>query len=217
MDFRRAFELVTRDPDWLRKLIFAGLPVLIPLVGWIALLGWQRRVFDNVRQGQEVLPDPSLMEDIKYGIDPLIALLNPMPVMLLVMFVGFGLPAIGMAVLGSMGGGDAAQVLGLVFGLVQIVGGLVWLVTIIAFQVILPELIRRGFRGERFPLLSLGVSVAAIRANLSPYVMLIIGSFVANLVGGLGIYLCCVGFFLTQPAAMAFLAHLTAQWDQKVG
>lgn len=216
MDFKRALEFVTRDPDWMKKCFMAGLPILVPIAGPIAFLGWQRRVFDNVRQNQESLPDPAFMDDLKYGVDPFIAMLNPLPVLFVLVLVLFGVPAVLMAVGGSIGG-DAGGALAMVGSLLQVLAMLVWFVVVMVFSVISPELVRRGFHGERFPLLSPRASIAPIMANKMPYVMAILAAFVGNLVGGLGFYVCCVGLFLTMPAGKVFYVHMLAQWDETVG
>lgn len=216
MDFKRALELVTRDPDWMKKCFMAGIVILVPIAGIIALFGWQRRIFEGVRQGQETLPDPSFGEDLKYGVDPFIALLNPLPFFFLAAALLFGIPAALMMIGGAIGG-DAGSALAMVGSLTQLVAMLFWFLMIVGLNLVLPEMLRRGFRGERFPLFSPRVSIAAIRGNITPYVMLILSSLAANFVGGLGVYACCVGVFLTQSAASAFYTHMLAQWDEKVG
>lgn len=216
MDFNRAIDFIRRDPEWMKKLLFAGLHMIVPIAGVLAVLGWQRRIFDGARVGQDELPQPDFMEDLKYGIDPFIAMLNVAIVMIPLMMVLFGVPfAIMMA--GGAIGGDAAQVVGAIGGILNILAMFVWFLVVLVINVMMPELIRRGLRGERFPLFSPGASIAAIRSNVMPYVMLIVGSFVANFVGGIGIWLCCVGVFITQPAAMGAVGNLLGQWDQKVG
>lgn len=218
MDFKRAIDLVTKDPDWMRKCFMAGLPILVPVIGIIALFGWQRRIFENVRQGREELPDPSFGEDLSRGVDPFIALLNPMPFVLLAAALLFGIPFALMAAVGVVAGDSgAAGALGALGALVQLVAMLIWFVIILAMNVAMPELLRRGLKGERFPLMSPGPSIAAIRANPTPFIMVIVASVLANIVGGIGIYLCCVGMFLTMPAANAFYTHMLVQWDQKAG
>ena len=202
MEFNRAIDFIRRDPEWMMKLLFAGLHLLIPIAGLLSMLGWQRRIFEGARLGQDELPKPDLVGDIKLGIDPFIAVLNVAIVMIPLMMVLFGVP-FAIVMVGGAIGGDAAQVIGAIGGILNILAMFVWFLLVMLLNVMMPELIRRGMRGERFPLFSPGVSIAAIRSNVMPYVMLILGSFVANFVGGIGIWLCCVGVFITQPAAMA--------------
>lgn len=216
MEFNRAVDMIRRDPDWMKKLGFAGLHMLVPFAGILAALGWQRRVFDGARQGVDELPTPAFMDDLKLGIDPFIAVLNVVLVLFPLVLVLFGVP-MALTFVGGAIGGDAAQVLGMVGGLLSMLAMLVWFAVIVGLNVLMPELLRRGMRGERFPLFSPGASVGAIRGNAMPYLMLIVGFFIANFVGGLGIWLCCVGMLITQPAAMAGIANLLGQWDQKVG
>lgn len=216
MEFNRAIDFIRRDPEWMTKLLFAGLHLLVPIAGVLSMLGWQRRIFDGARVGQDELPKPDFVEDLKLGIDPFIAALNVAIVFVPLAMLLFGVPMAMTMAAGAIGG-DAGQVVGAVGGLLSMVSMLIWFVLILGINVLMPELIRRGMRGERFPLFSPGASFAAIRSNAMPYVMLIVGGFVANFVGGIGIWLCCVGVFITQPAAMAAMGNLMGQWDQKVG
>src|SRR5437867_8056098 len=45
-----------RDPEWFNKIVLMGLIGLIPVVGWLQLLGWMLASLDNLRHGWQVLP-----------------------------------------------------------------------------------------------------------------------------------------------------------------
>src|SRR2546423_12140966 len=45
-----------RDPEWFNKIVLMGLIALIPIVGWLQLLGWMLAALDNLRRGWQVLP-----------------------------------------------------------------------------------------------------------------------------------------------------------------
>src|SRR5215831_11355988 len=51
-----AFAWPLRDPEWFGKLILMGLISLIPIVGWLQLLGWMLTSLDHLRHGWQVLP-----------------------------------------------------------------------------------------------------------------------------------------------------------------
>ena len=221
MDFNRAIDLIRKDPDWLKKCAFPGLiffvTSFIPLVniaGFAAMLGWQRRIFDAAREGREELPEHDIGADLAYGVDPLLAVLNLLLPMGFVGLLTFGLPMIvGAMVAALLQGSDLAAIFAVGMMLFQVAGFFVFAAMVAFSFAAMPELLRRGFRGERLPLLSIGKSVALVRANPVPYLVLCACMVVANMVGGIGVYLCCVGMIITQPIGNAFAAHLLGQWD----
>lgn len=214
MDLGAAFRYPFADPGWLRKCAMAGWPILIPLVGIIPVLGWKRRVFEAVLRGEAELPEASLGEDFRLGVDPFITLLNPVPVLFVLAMVLFVPAGILSAVLGSIDGGNSP--LALVGALFMMLASLVWVVVIFGVNIIMPELQRRGLGGERFPLMSPRASLGAVKANPKGYAFAFLGDFASGILGGLGIYACCVGFFVSFPLAHAISAHLLAQWQVSV-
>src|SRR6266581_8232178 len=51
-----AFGWAFRDPSWLGKIVVQGLILIIPIVGWIAAVGWLMLAFENARSGRDELP-----------------------------------------------------------------------------------------------------------------------------------------------------------------
>src|SRR5947209_10620091 len=45
-----------RDLSWFSKIVVQGLIAIIPIVGWIALVGWLVMTIDNYRTGRRELP-----------------------------------------------------------------------------------------------------------------------------------------------------------------
>src|SRR2546429_5043574 len=45
-----------QDPGWFGKMVLQGLISIIPIVGWIALVGWFMMTIDNYRAGRRELP-----------------------------------------------------------------------------------------------------------------------------------------------------------------
>src|SRR5690349_7557632 len=50
-----AFGYPFRDPGWLGKLVVQGLILIIPIVGWIAAVGWLVLTYENLRAGRQEL------------------------------------------------------------------------------------------------------------------------------------------------------------------
>jgi hypothetical protein len=51
-----AFGWAFKDPSWVGKIVVQGLIAIIPIVGWIAAVGWLMMAFENVRAGRNELP-----------------------------------------------------------------------------------------------------------------------------------------------------------------
>ncbi len=218
VEFGPALSGITSDPEWLKKYAMAGLFFLIPIAGPLAVLGWQRRIFEEARQGQtQMLPDLDFGNDISHGIPVLVAMLNLMVPMFVLIF---GLMIV-MAVFGAVGAGiDSAtdnSGVGSLFTTLGMLGSYaIMMLAIMLMNLAVPEIQRRGFNGEMTPLLSPMISVRAIMANPSAYLMVIIGLFIANMIGSIGVFACYVGMFLTLPMAMVMVTRLLAQWDAVV-
>ena len=50
-----AFAYPFRDPGWAGKIAVQGLITIIPIVGWIATVGWLMLNYDNLRAGRQEL------------------------------------------------------------------------------------------------------------------------------------------------------------------
>lgn len=213
MDLGAAFRFPFADQGWLRKCAMAGWPIIIPVVGIIPVLGWKRRVYEAVLRGEAELPDANLGDDFRLGVDPFLALLNPLPLLFVLSLVLFVPVAIISAVLGQMGGDSPIALLAPLF---MVLASLVWTFVMLLVNIMMPELMRRGLNGERLPLMSPRASLSAIKGDPKSYALAFLGDFVGNIVGSLGIYACCVGFFISFPLAHAISAHLLAQWQVSV-
>ncbi|MDQ6747184.1 MAG: DUF4013 domain-containing protein [Candidatus Dormibacteraeota bacterium] len=51
-----AFSLPFKSPDWFPRLLITGLIALVPVIGWINLVGWMLATLDNYRRGVVELP-----------------------------------------------------------------------------------------------------------------------------------------------------------------
>jgi len=218
VDLGLSFRGLTADPEWFKKYALIGLVLMIPVVGWIIWMGWLRRVYDLAKQGDiETLPELDLGEDLSYGLTPLLAALNlavPAGVLMVCVWVAMMvLVLIGSAIDGGSNHGGAG---GMIAGLGMLVLYPMMFILIIAMNVLVPELWRRGFNGEAMPLLSPMQSVHAIRRRLGAYFTVLLGMFVANMIASLGAFACYVGMFVTMPMGMVIVVRLLAQWDAVV-
>lgn len=217
VDIGQAFSYMTADPQWMNKVVIMGLVTLIPVAGYLVLFGWMREVFERAKDGRKELPALDFGTQLEKGIAPFVAMLGPM----LAMFVGiFGLQLlmIPFAVLSEALRGTAVEgVAAALVGLLGILVTLVMMVAMFAISAVVPEVMRRGMRGEMMPVLSPKASLVAIKNNTSAYLMVLVGGFAFNMISQVGVMLCFVGMFLTMPLAAVGLSHLLAQWDRVAG
>lgn len=213
IDLGEAFGFVLKQPGWPAKLLLPGILGFIPVLGPVALLGWQRRIVAGLREGQAGLPDMDVSEDIVGGLAPTVAILNVAGLMFLgalLGFAGFILVRVGDAI-GNRTVADLLDALALLAGLAGF--GLSALIGLATF-VVMPELLRRGHKGEMFPAASPKASLAAAREHASLLIIAGLGCFVANSIGAMGSALCLVGMALTAPWATATMAHIVVQWSR---
>lgn len=50
-----AFSYPFRDPQWVGKIVVQGLILIIPIIGWIATVGWLMLTYDNLKAGRQEL------------------------------------------------------------------------------------------------------------------------------------------------------------------
>ena len=216
LDVGRAFFFPFRDPDWLVKLLVHGLLLLVPILGTIILQGWQREIFMHAREEEDELPEINIGKHLSDGLVPFAATFN-----VYLPYIAVVLLAQVLIMGGAFGGLIAREELnepGLAaIGIVlSLVGYLIMFAAMLPMYAFLPEAQRRGFKGEPLPLIHFGPSVESLRAHPSHYLLACVFAFLFSFLGGIGIYLCCVGFFITMPWCFAATAHILGQYDRIV-
>jgi hypothetical protein len=196
----RAFRYAFADPEWAGRYLIAGAILLIPVAGYLALLGWQRRVYEAVRRGERGLPAPELSRDINLGVPTFVNVVVLGGAALLVM----ALVVIPLRALGVRAGAYFPE---------PIVGPLFVALVLLVF----PEILRRALAaGDKAALLRPGLSLGVVRRQGRAYGVTVLGMVVAYLVAALGANVCCLGLVLTAPVGHVLAAHLVAEWARDV-
>jgi len=182
-----------QDPQWASKILVQGLITLIPIVGWIATTGWLVLTIDNYRTGRRELPPYGF--HLERGI--------VLFVVYVVYVIVFGIPGglIESAGVNSDSGG------------LQALGNLVGFVLSVLLAFLAPSIIlhtyRSGFSG--------GFDVPGIwqmaTANMTNTIIAGLLIWVASLIGGLGIVICCVGLIFTLPYSAAIVAGIVTWYE----
>jgi hypothetical protein len=217
MDVGRSFAFVTDDKDWAVKiLIGAGILLLGILFSWLLLVplivaaallsGYALEITRRVIHGNaQLLPEWSNLGTlIADGIKVVaIGIVYALPMIAVAVCVG--IPA---GLLSESDSSFISSVGGLFSGLLSL-ASLAWGV-FLAF--VLPAAI--GFFADTGDLASafrFGEVLALVRRNLSTYLVTVLMSWVALIVGGLGKLACGVGWLATFPYAQMVIGHLYGQ------
>ena len=186
-----------QDPGWFGKMIVQGLIGIIPIIGWISLAGWLMLTIENYRAGRRELPPAGFHLDRG----------GPIFLVLLVYSIVFALP--GSAIAGSGGVARAA-------GLVSL-GDLINFALRLILSFLTPAIIlltyQRGLAGGFDVNVVWDTAIGNVNHSIVAGLMI----FVAGIVGGLGVLLCCIGLLFTIPYAAAITAGVVVWYEKVIG
>jgi hypothetical protein len=210
MDFGLAFSFPFQDEKWIEKIVIAALLSIIPIIGWIAVLGWSIEVGRRVINGdQEVLPAWTDFGGLlTLGFKGFVAsLIFSIPLMLV--WLPFGFIS---AIVGSADGDAAAAIISFI-SFCFICLTFVYSIALLFFiPASFGRLAATDGLGEA---LNVGKLWNLIQRAPSAYLLVLLGYIVAGFIASLGGILCFVGAFLTTAYALAVEGHLLGQAYQE--
>lgn len=193
-DIGVVFKSPFRDDQWIKKVVVMGLIGLIPIVGWLNLLGWLKANYEARKRDALDLPDAGF-DYIAAGFRVFLA------------FLPAGLALVIAQVFLGVLGGDGGLIGGL-FGLVATLLGL-------AFAFVTPAILYLAVRDDdlgaslRFDELKRIVADGAT----STYLLLVVTMVLLSVFANLGSALVCVGALFTTPLAAAMAGAALAEFD----
>ncbi len=212
MDIGKAFTFVFEDEDWIVNILIGAAILavslvfsflLIPLILGMALLaGYMVAVMRRVLNGQvDGLPrwenwGELLVDGLKVWV---IGLVYALPLII----ASFCLLVPAMAL-----GDDAGAVMSILIMLASCIIILYSIVVTIVIPAAFAFWVASDDLGAAF---RFGDILAFVRENLSTYLVTLIMTWVASLIGGLGSVVCGVGMLVTLPYAYAVTGHLYGQ------
>ncbi len=203
MNFGKAFSYIFDDPRWLEKIIIPILYSLIPVVGWMVLLGYVMRTTRNVADGVELpLPECDFGDDLALGfklfVVNLVYAAVPMLLMLLILPLGF-------AVDNSASAPVLPIIAVILISLVLMLYSLVWgiLMPIIQAHVSVKGTISSGFEFKTI--------FGMLTKNIGAWLLVFAGLILASIIAPLGSIAFFVGAFLTSMYGQLLTAHLAGQ------
>ncbi len=195
---RDAVAFAFADPAWVLRYLAVAVVLLIPVVGAVAMLGWQVRVYEHARLGRRTLPRVNLRADMRRGVTPFVsvALMLVVPVAV-ALFITLPLDAAGIP---PRRYADPE--------LVQVA-----FVFFVFFTY--PEILRRAIvHHETLAMLKPFPSFRAIWRAPLPFFFTVVGNLAACLIAAAGVYAFVVGILFSVPVGHAVVAHLVMQWQR---
>lgn len=206
MDFGLAFSFIFRDKDWFKKVAILGLVGLIPIIGQMIVFGWAMQIAKRVmNRDSETLPELDFVADLTRGfMGFVITFVYFLPIFLL------------SGILGIIGGGLSAantdsaiytgySIVSICFSLFSILYGL-------AAGLVYPAAITRYLEKDSLSAaFDFGAVFNMVRLNLGAYLIVLVGTIVASLIGSLGVIACIIGVILTYTYSLAVIGHFYGQ------
>jgi Protein of unknown function (DUF4013) len=197
-----AFGWAFRDPAWLGKVAVQGLITIIPIVGWIATVGWLMMSFENARSGRNELPQAGfhLARGIGFfGVYIIYAIVLNIPTV----------------VFNSIGSHTVTTTNGFNYTTGSPLGSLWQLLASLFLDFLTPTLIvmvfHHGFAGG----FDLGNIWKYATGNPTNSIIGGLIIFVSGLIAGVGIIACCIGVFFTIVYAASIQAAVAAWFERQ--
>ena len=203
MDIGKAFTFVFDDQNWIAKILIGGIVLLIPIVNF-AVFGYMARVIKNVVDGLDrPLPDWGDFGDhFVRGLTLfLIGVVYMLPIIFLVCLL---------AMTGALA--EESRAMSTVEMLALCLNCLAGLWGFLVALVMPAATIRYALTGEFASAFQFGQIFGLISANLGNYILVLVLSWLASLLGGLGVIACGIGVLFTSFWAYLVQGHLYGQF-----
>ncbi len=213
MDIGKAFSYVFEDQEWITKILIGGLIFLIPLIGPLVGMGYMVAIAENVARGNP-RPLPEWSDFGNHVMRGLYAFVVQLVYMLPVLILYGLFFCVFTVIAGATGGeGERAQTAG-----VATAGALFFcfipLIFILAIACVtlsyagLARYIATGNLSEAFRFSDV---ISSVRGNFSPWIYVLLVTFLSGFVGSAGMIACGIGILFTTFYAQCVNGHALGQ------
>jgi len=211
MEFGQAFSFAFQDQEWMKKLGLAGVILLIPIVGWLAVSGWMIEITRRViRREGELLPDWSNFG--KYIVDGLLLMIIGFIYTLPTNIINGIMQGANIFLQTTLQNGDSSDaMLPIITGVLICGGCAAFILAILAAFIIPAAYANFAVKGSFGAAFSFGEIFGLIKAAPGAYVLVLLGSILAGFIGMLGIIACIIGVIFTLAYASAIMGNLYGQ------
>jgi len=205
MRFGYSLTFPVHDDHWFRKIFLPAIWLLVPVLGWISVLGWACEVCRRVAGGQsEELPALDFRRTVADGIRICgILLIYSLPVLMAAVAGGLLASPIFLSERDAAAAGVASALCAIEFAILLIA---------LADGLLISAAIGRYASGEKFSsALRPGESLRLIRSAPGAYLLALLGFFPLTLLALSGSLICLIGSLFTGAYASASAFHLIGQ------
>lgn len=194
MDIGRALSFVFEDEEWIKKVLI-GAVLALTVIGIIPVMGYALEVARRVAQGSErPLPEwdnfgAKIVEGFLSG---LIGFVWALPMILIASCIWVVMVPAGVI----DDSGNTAAILGTVL---SICVGLIITIYSLLLTLVLPAAIASyAVKGEFGAAFRFGEVIGLVRSNFGTYLMVLLITILAQIIGSLGSIVICIGAYLTM-------------------
>ena len=206
MEFGKSFTYVFEDDDWIVKILLAAVIAFIPIIGPLAVAGWGVEISKRaIQKDPEQLPDWS--DFVNYLVKGLVVILIGFVYMLPVIVVQVCNNSV--FFFSQESGEEGLMIIGNI--LMACFGCLSFIYAILVVFFIAAAIGRYADTGEVGSAFQFGKVFATVKAAPAPYLMVLLGGFLAGMIAFVGLIACIIGVFFTVAYANAINAHLMGQ------
>jgi len=221
MDIGTAFTYVFDDEDWIKKIAIGGglyllaLPLMFVVVGialMFPILGYMIQTLKNVRDGhQRPLPEWTNFGDLFMS-----------GLMVFIIGLAYNIPAILLSCLSlplqfAMNPEFVDESMLAVLGILVFCMSCLQVAVSIFLNALLPAAyIRYAMTDSIGSAFQIGAIFSFVSNNIGDYIITILLTWVAGIVSGFGIILCCIGLFFTSFWSILVGANLYGQLAQRM-
>ena len=206
MEFGQAFSFQFKDPDWFKKIAITALITLIPIIGWLYVLGYGLEITRRViRHEAVILPDVDFGGFLGKGFQLFIVqLVYSIPAFILSLPTSILSPMIE--------SGSADETMTTAYWAIIACCSILQIVFSLLLAFLLPAAMGRlADTGSIGAALKVGDIFGLVRKAPVAFLLVLVGSFLAGLISGIGLIACIIGVFLTAVYAATITSHLTGQ------